>query len=241
MTGRAIETVFFDAGGTLFRVRGGVGQAYARIASDFDSRIASTPNLVDRLDTAFGAAFRRREPMVFPGATPDCLPELERDWWLAVVRDTFDALPVPFKRLDEFFEEAYRYFATEAAWTLEPGCRETLDLLRSLGIGLGVISNFDSRLEPVLAALGIRDFFQTVTYSTGCGAAKPDHRIFLRALRSARARAETSLHVGDDIDDDRRGALGAGMRAVLYDPLGRHREGFEPRVETLAELSRFLV
>ncbi len=236
-----IKTVFFDAGGTLFRVRGGVGQAYARIASGFDSKIASMTDLASRLELAFGTAFRRREPMVFPGAALDRLPELERGWWLAVVRETFQSLEVPFPRLEEFFETVYGYFATEAAWELEPGCRETLALLRSRGCQLGVISNFDSRLGRVLGSLGIRDFFSTVTFSTACGAAKPDPAIFRRALRDADTPAGASLHVGDDEEDDWQGALAAGMRAVVYDPRGLHRRRLETRVETLAEVSRFLV
>ncbi len=179
--------------------------------------------------------------MVFPGAAPDRLPHLERRWWFELVRETFQALPVPFPRLDDFFEAAYRYFATEAAWILEPGCRETLSRLRSQGFQLGVISNFDSRLEEVLGCLGIRDFFDTVTFSTFCGAAKPDPAIFLRALEEAKASVGASLHVGDDEEDDRRGAMAVGMEVVLYDPRGVRRGRFEPRIETLAELSRFLV
>jgi putative hydrolase of the HAD superfamily len=54
------------------------------------------------------------------------------------------------------------------------------------------------------------------------GEAKPAPGIFARALALAGARPDEAWHVGDSVDADVRGALGAGLRAVLVARGGAH-------------------
>ncbi|MFQ5739772.1 MAG: HAD-IA family hydrolase [Acidobacteriota bacterium] len=211
-----LQTIFFDAVGTLFRVRGSVGQIYAQLAAEFGfpTQSACGPGRINR---AFSKALRERTPIAFGDISAERLNRLERAWWLALVRATFAPLG-PFPRLEEFFDRAYAFFAGSEAWVLEPGCPQMLEELKRRGLRMGVISNFDSRLVQVLKGLGIASFFDGVTVSSRSPAAKPNPLIFQEALAITGAEARTSLHIGDDWEDDFQGARHAGLRALLYDP-----------------------
>ena len=52
------------------------------------------------------------------------------------------------------------------------------------------------------------------------GAAKPDKRIFERALSLACVKADEALHVGDSLKDDLGGARGAGIDALFLNRNG---------------------
>ncbi len=240
MSSQPTQAVFFDAAGTLFRVRGSVGEVYGRVAAEFGFQPTPETDSWKRLGQAFLRSFQAREPMLFPEGAGRPLAEMERDWWREVVRATFAGFG-PFPRFEEFFREVYDFFGTARPWDLEPGCRELLTDLRKRGLKLGVISNFDSRLEGLLAALQIRDCFDSVTISSVCGAAKPDPRIFRHALKAAGAAASRSIHVGDDWEDDWTGAEGVGMRALLFDPSRRWADRPGVRIGRLEEVLDFLL
>ena len=89
-------------------------------------------------------------------------------------------------------------FADPASWAVFPDVPETLAELRSRGLRLGVISNWDSRLPRLLQGLGLDSFFEPVVHSSRVGHEKPSPEIFHEALRQARARPEESIHVGDE-------------------------------------------
>ena len=89
--------------------------------------------------------------------------------------------------------------------------------LRGRGLGLAVVSNFDSRLPPLLDALGLAPFFDAVACSGAVGAAKPDGAIFAHALAALGVDAHEALHVGDSRVNDYDGARAAGIEALLVD------------------------
>ncbi len=233
-----LEVIFFDAAGTLFRVRETVGTTYWREAADSSpGNPALSP---EELDEAFSQVFLERQPLVFPEARQQELPELERQWWYEVVRETFrrTGLPPPGPKV---FQRIYGSYASAAAWRLESGCRKVLRELRSRGYRLGVISNFDSRLAGILEGLNIHGEFDSITVSSLARSAKPDPEIFLEALRAASTQAARALHVGDSLRDDVRGAAAVGMRSVWYAPAEKLRVTGVRTVRRLNELLRFLV
>lgn len=208
---REPEAIFFDAVGTLFGTRGSVGQIYSRLAREFD--VVADPIA---LDAAFRTAFEQAPPLAFPGADPATIPERERAWWQAVARDTFTRAGViaQFDDFDASFGRFYDFFTTPDAWIVYPDVRYTLSRWRDRGTPLGILSNFDSRIERVLESCGLRSFFSSVTIASTTGAAKPDPRIFAAAVAKCPgldpARA---LHVGDSYTDDYLAARAAGLRA----------------------------
>jgi putative hydrolase of the HAD superfamily len=91
----------------------------------------------------------------------------------------------------------------------------TLENWLEEGIELGIISNFDSRIYPVLEELELRKFFQSITISSSVGAAKPEEKIFLTALAKHNCPPQKAWHIGDSLTEDYQGAIAAGLRAFL--------------------------
>jgi putative hydrolase of the HAD superfamily len=209
-----LAAVTLDAAGTLFGPREPVGVTYARAA-------ARHGIVLDPVATGerFRAAMRAAPPLAFPGLAPDRRHAAEADWWRAVVRASFGA-EATAHGFEACFAELFDHFARPGAWRLDDDALDTLRALRAAGLRLAVVSNFDGRLLPLLAGLGIAPLVDGVVPSAAHDAAKPDPRLFHAAARLLGARPADVLHVGDDLDLDVHGALAAGFRATLFDPTG---------------------
>lgn len=92
--------------------------------------------------------------------------------------------------------------------------------LRSLGLRLVCVSNWDFTLPEVLARCGLDGALDGVVTSAELGVRKPDPRIFEAALQLAGCAAEEALHVGDTPEDDLVGGRAAGIRTILIDREG---------------------
>lgn len=228
---KKVKTVFFDAGGTLFRPYPSVGEIYSRTA--LKHGLQTDPHRVEEL---FREAWHARNGMLaLAGATSD---KIERDWWYGLVRDVF-ASQGTFENFESFFDELYDLFARAESWRLFDDSVAILDTLRTRGYALGMISNWDNRLYSIVRDLGIEPYFQKILASSTVGVAKPGIAIFHQALEALGATAETSLHIGDSLSDDYHGARGAGMQAVLLDRQGKDYNGIV-RVKSLKEIGDLL-
>lgn len=206
------KVIFLDAVGTLFGVKGSVGEVYGEMAQRFGVEVSDSA-----LNQAFIQTFQAAPPPIFPGAEPQEIPECEFKWWQLVSRRTFEQAGVlhHFSDFSAFFAELYTHFATAEPWFVYPDVRPALEHWQQLGIELGVLSNFDSRLYLVLEALDLAQFFTSVTISTEVGAAKPDPQIFAVGLHKHKCPAELACHIGDSLKEDYQGAKAAGLRAIL--------------------------
>ncbi len=232
---REVKVIFFDAAGTLFRVRGSVGEIYAGAARQFG--VVADPV---RLQQSFVCAFRTASARGLPKDRGLDQEHAERLWWMSVVQDAFGT-DMPARILPEYFEVVFELFRRAEAWQLYPDCRETLRKLRGYGYRLGVISNFDSRLHDLLANLEIESQFEQVIISWRVGAAKPDPAIFRAALRAMGSAPRQSLHVGDSAAEDVEGALNVGMHAILLDrPGGQRVPNGAVSIRELSELRTLL-
>jgi putative hydrolase of the HAD superfamily len=92
-----------------------------------------------------------------------------------------------------------------------PGAPESLQALRSRGLALAAVTNWDVTVHERLSDLGLAPFFSHVVTSAEAGARKPDPAPFRRALDLLRVTPERAVHIGDD-EADRVGAAAAGMR-----------------------------
>jgi putative hydrolase of the HAD superfamily len=101
-----------------------------------------------------------------------------------------------------------------------PDVAETLRALEEMGIRIGVISNWDSRLESILDGIGLGRRLDVVVISSLVGYSKPHPRIFEIALERSGMGPEEAVHVGDTFRDDVQGAQAAGIRAVLLQRSG---------------------
>ncbi len=219
-------TIFFDAGGTLFDVREGVGFQYRRLARKFGVRLDA-----DSLDRRFREAFRTHPPLAFSCATDEALHARERRWWYDLVAAV--CKPADFPDFDAFFAEVYDFFEQPEAWSLFPETMEVLSHLQKEGHPLGMISNFDSRLVPLCRKLDIAHFFKTITFSSGAGVAKPSPEIFRIALKSADVSPGNTLYVGDSPAHDIEGARQMGIPVLLLDRAGRHPQTAATHIASL--------
>ena len=205
------NVIFLDAVGTLFGVRGSVGEVYQYLAQQ-----AGVEASAQQLDQAFYHSFTTADAMAFPDVPAVEIPHREYQWWLAIAKDTFERAGIfeNFGDFEGFFEGVYQHFATAAPWVVYEDTVSALKRWRAMGISLGIISNFDSRIYAVLEALELKHYFDTVTISTEAGAAKPDPLIFTTALQKHGCQPQTAWHVGDSRKDDIQGAKAAGLRGI---------------------------
>jgi putative hydrolase of the HAD superfamily len=141
---------------------------------------------------------------------------------------------------DGLVQELVRNTRDSANWDqLLPGTRAVLERIRQK-YRIAVISNADGKIENVLSRCGIANCFESITDSGLVGFEKPRAEIFEAALRTMNVPADQSLYVGDVYSVDYIGATNAGMPAILFDVAGAYRDRPEPRVETLAQLERWL-
>jgi putative hydrolase of the HAD superfamily len=114
---------------------------------------------------------------------------------------------------------AYEDFTRMAPPRLIRGVRETvprlaeqyrLAIICDTGITPGRV------LRRILAQDGLLPYFKHCVFSDEVGRTKPHVDNFHLALRKLRAHPEESVHIGDLIRTDIRGAQGAGMHALLF-------------------------
>ncbi|MDJ0844231.1 HAD-IA family hydrolase [Crocosphaera sp.] len=208
------QVIFLDAVGTLFGVKGSVGEVYSHLAAQVG--IKCDPSL---LETAFYQQFKKAPPLAFSGVDIMSVSDLEYQWWYRVAYDTYEAANVmaQFKDFDGFFRQLYDYFATPHPWFLYTDVFPALQHWQNQGIALGIISNFDSRIYEVLDIFGLTNFFQTITISSTTGTAKPDGNIFIEALEKHDCQPEEAWHIGDSKKEDYEGANYVGINAFLLE------------------------
>jgi FMN phosphatase YigB (HAD superfamily) len=87
-----------------------------------------------------------------------------------------------------------------------PGVLPALERLRSLGLELAVVANWDLTLHRMLGEVGISRQLRTVVHAAG----KPAPDGLLRALEQLNVAPDRALHIGDD-EADELAARAAGM------------------------------
>lgn len=232
-----VRVVFFDLVGTLIRPRQSIGMQYASHARRHGAAEADA----DRLDAAFSEAMRRAPPMTIPRGTLGDVAAEERRWWrelvLSVVASAGLSRALAGPTFDAFFVDLFEHFATDAAWETYPDVPPALGRLQSAGIGVGLITNYDTRVYRVVDSVGIGRFFDSVTIPADAGVAKPSPGIFHAGLAAHGAEAAAAAYVGDSLEDDYDGASAVGMTAILLDRRGRHGGKGLRRIVSLDDLS----
>jgi putative hydrolase of the HAD superfamily len=119
-----------------------------------------------------------------------------------------------------------------------PDAPPALARLRERGVALVVVSNWDVSLHALLREVGLAGMVDGAVTSAEVGRPKPAGEIFDAALALAGSPARRTLHVGDSVEHDVRGALAAGIRPVLLRREGAEPEGLPRGVPVLASLAR---
>ena len=222
-----------DAAGTLITPSRPVADTYADIARGF----GAAPS-VPAIAGAFGIAFANMPAMAFGAIESAALVALEKSWWRRLVRQVMSQSATGVEDFEAFFEALYGHYASPLSWRLYPEVTSVIESLTGSGYRLALVSNFDSRLIPILEGLGIHHRFDQVVYSTAAGYAKPDTRIFTRAASALGVENARAVHVGDSYEADYLGARTAGMQGLLLS-----RQGQRPQAvanDILTDLDQLL-
>ena len=116
-----------------------------------------------------------------------------------------------------------------------------LTYLKDRGIVLGLISNVDRDVTPLLGELGLAPLLQVIVTSQEVGWNKPQPEIFYEALRRAMMQASEAIYVGDQYEIDIVGASNAGIKGLLLDR-GGYVEGTLdcPKIYSLSQVAEYL-
>lgn len=222
-----IRAVLFDAGATLVHPDPPVEAVYAREFAADGARFTEE-DLTRALTRAWEEVHAQPAGDRYGGARG------EAAFWAAFlnrVRSLLDGgvlSPAGFERLAGHFQSA-------AAWAVYADVVPTLEDLRRRGAKLAVVSNWDSYLPKLLAALGLDRFFPVIVVSALEETSKPDPEIFLRACRRLEVEPAEAIHVGDSVTEDLAGARAAGLSALLLDRADGHPQ-IADRIRSLAEI-----
>ena len=232
MTGRsAIEAVLLDVGGTLLSEHPARAVIYASAARERGLEVSDS-DMRDLMHRTARALPRRVEGR-FRYSTA---------WFKRFIRRLFaDSLGLDAGALPRLEQELFARFADPHTFRLYPGTLELLDSLRARGLGLGIVSNWSEQLPGILDGLGIGERVDFVLASAIEGCEKPGPEIFRRALERTGTVPERTVHAGNDLELDVRGAIGSGILPVLVD---HGRRGTWPRgvdlVGDLFELEQWI-
>jgi HAD superfamily hydrolase (TIGR01509 family) len=106
---------------------------------------------------------------------------------------------------------------TADAWEPYPDVEPMLRAVRSMGLRIGIVSDWGSNLRQIMAGLELDRYLDFVLPSGAVGVAKPNPAFFGLALDAVGVAAGDAVMVGDSYRADVRGAWAAGMDAVWLD------------------------
>jgi putative hydrolase of the HAD superfamily len=212
MSFNTIQTISFDATGTLFDPFPSIGAIYSDILQGYGVEIAEAD-----LEMRFMAEFHKSRNQ--PIATIDEFSEKIR--WNSVVANILEE-----DYTEAIFNSLWETLGQGDRWKPKPKLRRTLQGLKDAGFRLVVVSNWDNRLYRILSDLNIDAYFDQVFISTELGVEKPSEEVFNRVSQKLKAEPRTLLHIGNSPANDLKPALRSGWNALLLH--NRIPHGLEP-------------
>jgi REG-2-like HAD superfamily hydrolase len=205
-----IQVITFDVHNVLLTVRNGAPSHYARLAREHLGIQSIDESL---LRTNFVQAFRTLN-QTHPGYGVNTNIS-SRQWWTLLIEYVFKEYNLTSEQLEKISKIIYDEFAKGDLWVKHPEADEVLKELKKKKI-LGVISNFDERLESLLEQHQLRQYFQFILTPRTCGLYKPQKEIFFHAANLGTVDLNDKLcHVGDDVKLDYQAAQAANCQALL--------------------------
>lgn len=228
------KAVFFDAGHTLLYAHPDLGTVYSDITTLLGVRLEP-----ERFVEVFMPVFK--ETTLVYSQTSTASDAQDYAMWRDITRRIYDRLPaLAGVDFEAWFDALYRRFGDPEVWRFYDDVESTLRDLRKRGLKIGVVSNWDSRLQTISDGLGLSGLVDFLVISAQAGVRKPDPGIFRIALEKAGVRPEEAVHIGDLPEEDAEGARRAGVRPFLIDRKKRLRSGpwagDTPVLHSLAEL-----
>jgi 2-haloalkanoic acid dehalogenase type II len=125
-----------------------------------------------------------------------------------------------------------------------PDVTVSLNRLKQMGVRVGLISNaYEEDIDAILDKAGLdKTLFDIVVGANTIKKEKPHPNVFRHALSKLNVEPEMTLFVGDDVDNDYRGAKAVGIHALLIEREGRSRGDSSDlkRIRSLREIFKFI-
>lgn len=226
------RAVFFDAGETLLSPHPSFADIFVAVMEEHG--IDVDVGEVEEARTYVGVNFD--DLVARAGQTTwSTSRELSRRFWAVVYEEIFSRLVVEDPG-GELFDALYERFTKFDSYRLFDDVLPTIGAIRSAGLQVGLISNFEDWLEEMLTAWKITKLFDPIVISGVEGIEKPDPAIFRLAVERAGVAPEDAVYIGDHPRIDAAAAEAIGMGSILIDRRGHHpdHEGF--RVSGLGEI-----
>lgn len=197
----AYHALLVDAAGTLIDASQSTQQIYHEIGLKYGIRY-SEEEIAAKYKAAYGQPWCRYRMRYEDDG---------RLFWQCIVQEATGC------KDPALLDDLYHYYTTEKAWHIgDPNAEKAFKAMRARGIKLAVVSNFDTRLRPLMRVLQCYDWFDTIVVSAEVGLEKPNPEIFRTACRELGVKPEQVLHVGDDKTNDIVGASAAGCDSLLW-------------------------
>jgi putative hydrolase of the HAD superfamily len=203
-----ISGLLLDAVGTLIRPVPSVAETYAAAARRQGVVLAT-----EEVRTRFAAHFQSDEIHADRGwlSTDE---NTERERWRRIVTQVLPEV----SDSERAFWELWDHFGRAASWRSYPDVAPALSRLAARGISICIGSNFDRRLRQVVAGLPeLAACAGSLVISSEVGFRKPHSSFFLAACVQLHLPPDKVLCVGDDVENDVRGAINAGLSGILLD------------------------
>jgi putative hydrolase of the HAD superfamily len=230
------DAVFFDVGNTLLYAYPSVGHVCEEIL-----RGSGRIHALDQIEGLLPLVDEYYEDRYRSDDTFWTCDERAADVWTGMYTLLCRRLGIPEGEAGTLARSVYDAFGHPSRWRAYEDVAPALRRLKAAGVRTGIISNWDTRLEGILAGLGLRELLDDVVCSAVEGLHKPDPRIFELACARMGVDPVRCAHVGDHYHADVLGARAIGMTPVLID---RHGAGMDAPgvvcVQTLDDLEEAL-
>ena len=206
-----LRWIFFDATNTLFGVRSSVGEQYAEtIFKLFHIQLPASN--INRHFKVHWKDLNKAKPNFGKSSGITA-----KEWWHQLVTRTLvDSGLQSQSKIDSTFEQLWNNFQHPPSWFVYPDVEPTLMKLKDKQLPLGIISNFDQRLDGLLLQLKLHHYFDKVITCVTAGCSKPDVGIFHYALKDLQdVPAHQCAYIGDSLELDYYPAENAGMIPYL--------------------------
>jgi putative hydrolase of the HAD superfamily len=136
------------------------------------------------------------------------------------LRDFLPLIGHPVAALDEELDQIYAGFLRhyEASWAAYPDARPALEVARSNGWRIGVLTNGSTTQQNAkLSAIGLADLVDVVCTSESLGVSKPDPQAYLQTCTALGVEPADTMMIGDNLELDVLAARQAGLTAHHLD------------------------
>lgn len=209
-----IRVVAFDAVGTLIAPNPSAAETYAAVAQTLGLSLD-----VATIHSRFWAELERQDQIDAGLGAWHTSEKRERDRWRQIVKACLREAPDPTVP----FETLWQHFAQPENWQVFADVAPTWKHLADQGVKIVIASNFDARLEGLVASLLPLQMAEKAYFSAAIGYRKPAPEFFTAIEKGVGCDPSELLMVGDDEDNDLLAAQRRGWHATLIDRSGRKR------------------